>query len=108
MTNVYSQLEKVFLPRGIRPPFHWASLTRKQKQACRKDIVDIANNSQLKLNVFCHQIKPGMSHKDYFLVHLPNCISENLESWIKSMRKDQDIDVIVDDDYNIRHVKNGT
>jgi hypothetical protein len=106
--DFYSELEKIFITRGIKPPFHYSKLTRKQKILFRSRVIKIINNSNMKINVFFHKIPRGYSHKDYYLVHIPNCISENLESWIKSQRKDCDIELIVNEDYNIRNQKNGT
>jgi hypothetical protein len=105
----YGELEKILAPKGIKPPFHWSKLTNKQRMLCRNSIVSLINDSpRLKINIFDHKIPQGVSHKDYYLFHIPNCISENLESWIKSHRKDCDIEIIVNEDYNISHHKNGT
>ncbi|MBI3190120.1 hypothetical protein HYZ41_00290 [archaeon] len=105
----YADMEKIFVKRGIRSPFHYHKLTNKQKGLCRNDIVSLVNNSlKIKINIFQHRIPQRYSHKDYYLFHIPNCISEDLESWIKSQKKDCDIEVKVNEDYNIRHQKHGT
>lgn len=108
MFDFYKEMDKIFSPRGIRSPFHFSKMTSSQKKVCRKEIIDIVNNSDLRFNIFFHPIPQQASHKDYYLFHVPNSIAENLESWIKSLRKGTDIEVIVDDDYNIRKVNNGT
>ena len=103
----YSYMENVFTANGVKH-FHWHKINRKKRQVCRNDILQIVNKSNLKFNILLHKIPTNFSHKEFYLKQVPYSIAENLIPWIKSFSKDADIDVFVNEDYNIRNTPNGT
>jgi hypothetical protein len=104
----YREMDQIFIKRGIKSPHHFSKMTRNQKSACRKELLELVNKSDLKFNIFFHPLTQKTSHKDHYLIHVPNSIAQSLEPWIKSLNKGADIEVIVDNDYNIRKTPNGT
>lgn len=96
--SVYLKLEKLFGEYHINPPFHWCKITRKVKEGCRDRIDKILEDSKLNINVFHHPKPMNITRKDYFIIHVPNNISEMVEKWLRFKRGS--VDIIVDDDYN--------
>ncbi len=97
---------RAFSKSFVRPPFHWSKISRKVKVMARKEIVELANNSGLNFNIFHHHRPKEELKKKYYLLYVPNAISHSLEHWL--MNKYSSVEMLVDDDYNVSSVKDGT
>jgi len=97
---------KIFSKNFVRPPFHWSKISRKIKVMARNDMIELVNNSNLNFNIFHHHKPKDELNKKYYLLHVPNAISHSLEHWL--MNKYGSVEILVDDDYNISSVKDGT
>ncbi len=106
--NFYSELLKIFSKREIKPPFHRSKLSRKNREALRKNIVELVNKSRLKFNIFLHTKPKGVNRKDYYLRYLPNSMSRAVENWLMKATANSHLEIFVDDDYNISEVSEGT
>lgn len=98
LDRVYDEMKKIFIQYNIRDPFHWNKLSRKVKIGCENKIINLVNNCQLNFNIFYHPKPRNILRKEYYLVHVPNSISENLEHWFRYKRGS--VEILVDDDYN--------
>ena len=99
LDEFYREMEKIFRSNHINPPYHWSKISRKIKEKTKSEIVDLINNSNLKINVLSHKKPLNVSKKDYFHTRIPKALAECLEQWLKF--KGGYLCIDVDDDYSI-------
>lgn len=99
----YSELKKIFKSHGIRDPLHWSKISNKNKDVCKNDIISLVNNSKINFNIFFHPKPKDVTRKEYYICHVPNSISENLEHWLRN--KGGRVKIVVDNDYNFQSGK---
>ncbi len=104
--SFYNSMIKIFSKNFVRPPFHWSKISRKVKVMARKDIIELINGSNINFNIFHHHKPKEELKKKYYLLYVPNAISHSLEHWL--MNKYGSVEILVDDDYNISSVRDGT
>jgi len=98
LNRIYDEAKKIFSECGVKDPLHWNKISRKVKEKCKKDIIELLNESMVNFNVFIH-IKPKKAlRKDYYIYQVPNAISEHLEHWFRYKRGS--VEILVDNDYN--------
>jgi hypothetical protein len=102
----YKALSKIFAKYNIRPPFHWNKLRKEIRDQARKDITLLVNSSKLKFNVFSHEKPKCVRKRDFYLIEVPNIMSQHFENWVRHLNGS--LDVIVDDDYTVSDIHDGT
>lgn len=98
-TGFYTKMEKIFRDNYVNPPFHWSKISRKVKGKTIDEIVNLINQSDIKINILTHKKPLNISKKDYFHTRLPKILAEHLEPWLKF--KGGHLCIDVDDDYTI-------
>lgn len=102
----YKEMSKIFAKYGVRSPFHWNKIRTEVRNRARKEIVNLINSSKINFNIFNHEKPMYVEKKDYYLREVPNIMSQNFENWIRHMSGP--VEIIVDDDYTISSVYDGT
>ncbi len=106
--NFYSELLKIFSSRGIKPPLHRSKLSRKNREALKKNIAELVNKSRLRFNIYLHLKPKGVNRREYYLRYLPNSMSQVVENWLVKITTNSHLEIFVDDDYNISEISDGT
>ncbi len=102
----YKAMGKILMKAGTHSPYHWHNISRKVRGKARKGFNNLVNDFKLNFNVFEHERRPKCERKEFFLKKVPYIISEHYEPWLKFKRGN--VQIIVDNDYNIKNLPNGT
>jgi len=87
--------------------WHWSKLTRKTRDLIKKPFAALLENYPgVHFNVLQHRKPEKVDSKTWFIHTVPSRLAQKLEPWLQ--KKDGDITLIVDNDYNVLKGGNGT
>lgn len=104
--SLYAEVTKILTRYGRKGVIHWKVISDKVRRRAKNDIYSTINKTNVHFTIFEHQKPENVNRKEYYLVYVPNQISQFLENWLK--RKFGTVEIVVDKDYEITGVKSGS
>jgi len=104
--KTYSAMDKILVAKNQRGAFHWKSYTSKVRKTVATDLLKVCKGHTLRYLIFEHRKPQYVQSKKYYLRDVVNNIGGVLERQIKN--KPIDITFVLDDDFHIPTVRDGT
>ena len=107
MDGFCDRFHEIYEENGLSHRYHWNELTRKKRDRVKKQMIaSMADARGMRLNIIKHRKPSGMDRKGWYLFQVPAMVAQRLESWLRN--KNGEVEIIVDDDYNVIRGGRGT